>query len=269
MDHSVHLGSATDPSFYPSSAHLILADPPFPYASRMKQYTQIRKENKTTLAPIPTPPPEDYLAFWEACLTIWQHILDPSGWLIFKSDDYGSKVVFQLTSQYFTYLGDIIWDKVAIGVGRYIRKCHEVLCVYRPLTPQKSYFLYNRKKKTTPIKHWHGGSQGIALSSVFHFLRIQAGIKGQKEQGHINQTPMEVWRNPLKYFCPSNGIVVDPFCGSGSILKEVQYQINHKHPLTYWGIDVMPQYVQQTQALLTGGLTAFIKKGEKINHESM
>lgn len=246
MDQILHIavGNALEDSFYPDEpVNLILTDPPFPAKTQI--YKQIRSDPKIKLEPIETPTFENYLDFWEKCLIIWQSKLTKDGWLVFKSDDFGSKYVFSLTQKYFNYIGDVIWDKISIGLGYYLRKQHEVLSIYRPLDAKKSYFLKYPKKNLTP-KKWHGSGKGIAFSSVIRILRQQNGILGQHNTvKHINQTPYQLWEKFIQWMCPKTGIIVDPFMGSGSIGKAVQHlNIFNTNQFRYWGFDCSEKHVQ-------------------------
>lgn len=246
MDQILHQGDATHLQSYtefPPVMDLILCDPPFPI--KEQQYEQIRKDSKNQLDPILTPSPEEYLTFWEACLQIWVSKLKPQGWFCFKADDYGSKWLFPLTSRYFTYLGDVIWDKKAIASGYYIRKRHEVICVYRPQKPKNTYFLHKPLHKSRATG-WHGGSKGKAFESVLQIMREQTGQKGQKKAiFHINQTPIDVWQPFIEWMCPYHGSVLDPFMGSGSIGIACKHLDRH-----YYGIEIDPQYIDRAKTTL-------------------
>lgn len=215
MKNKIIQGDCLDPKKYPEMKFdLILFDPPFP--PKKQKYEQIWSDPKNILESIETPTPKDYPLWWDKLCQILMNKLKKSGWFIVKSDDYGSKFIFPITFKYFDYIGDIIWDKKAIGLGYYIRKRHEVLSVYRPKKAKNTYWF--RKIRKDALKgSWHGEGKGRSFPSVISILKSQSGIKGQKKQKHINETPVKIWYPFLKWMCPLNGTVLDPCAGIGSI----------------------------------------------------
>lgn len=267
MDQIIHLGDATVLEAYAlpdGSVDLILCDPPFPPKEiHDDAYTQIRPKTKAKLASITTPSVEEYPQFWESCLRIWVRKLKPTGWLCFKMDDEGSKILYPMTSKYFKFRRDVIWDKVEISLGTDIRSAHEIVDVYRMRTAEKAYFLYKEKTTLGRPSGWHGGSKGKAFSSVIHLHRPQNGKYG--EQGktqHINETPPAFWYKFVRFMCPPKGLVLDPFAGSGSVGMACR-NLNRQ----YYGIEIDPDYVQLAQTrignIMQRNLDAILTDGGK------
>lgn len=65
--------------------------------------------------------------------------------------------------------------------------------------------------------------------------------KGFKD-AHFAVFPPELIENPIKSSCPKDGIVLDPFCGSGTACL-VAKQLGRK----YIGIDINPEYVEMAK----------------------
>jgi DNA modification methylase len=67
----------------------------------------------------------------------------------------------------------------------------------------------------------------------------------QKRESHFAPYPVDLCRIPLLSTCPPQGIVLDPFCGTGTTLVAAQ-QLNRKSI----GIDISNQYLKLTRARL-------------------
>lgn len=254
-------GSCLDPSKYPlEKVDLVLCDPPF--KSSKKNYQQIRKKTQNKLKPIATF--EDYLEDWGKFCQIIQERLLPSGYFCFKADDYTAREVYPITSQFFQYRYTIVWDKGSIRIGNKWRKRHEIIEIYtqkteekqiwnRPINPRLQFFktiesFFGEEEETAEVlPKWHGKSLGLAFPSILQIHDLNDGEKGTKEKKtHINQTPISLWEPFLKYMSPKNGVILDPFMGSGSVLKAVQY-VNYceNWDLDYWGIEIDPEYFKK------------------------
>lgn len=222
-------GDCLNRNNYPDEkVDLILTDPPF-YSPQ--PYKQIRENNERELKPIFVWDADEYVEKWGQFLDNIVDLIKPTGWFIFKSDDLTSKIVFNETIKRFDYYGDIIWDKVAIGLGHFIRKQHEILCLYRPKNASKTFFLRpNSKSQLKSISH--GNSKGKAFSSIIKIPMIKNGTFGSEIQ-HINQTPVELWVRLIRYFSPEGALILDPFAGSGSV-GVAAYLLKRR----YWGIEI-------------------------------
>jgi DNA modification methylase len=237
---------------------LILCDPPFmPYK---KAYKQVRKDTQFKLEAISTPEKDHYLKWWADFLNKWKPFLNEKGWFVYKSDSWTAKHTFPITGKYFQYANEVIWDKGRIGLGRRIRTQHENLeCyTYGPGAYWGQEMLKSNKRSQInllgdigeyKIKTWHGSSQGKAFPSILKIPNFNNGTLGKNKLGkrdkHINQTPYQLWLPFLEYMCPPDGLVVDPFMGSGSIAKAVQWLNTKKGKnIRYWGSDVDPKYVE-------------------------
>jgi hypothetical protein len=106
---TIHYGNCLNSKIYPEEqVDLILFDPPFwPYD---KQYSQISRSTygkpKNKLKDIPTPDKKHYAQWWNQVCKIAQTHLKPTGWFCFKSDSWGAKLTFPITTRYFNYEKD-------------------------------------------------------------------------------------------------------------------------------------------------------------------
>lgn len=187
------------------------------------------------------------------------------GWVAFKCDDRTFAVLYpELVKHGYIFNRNVVWDKIKIGMGSYIRPRHELISCWR-VTNKKSYFMYSawrRDEETLKMrkkihgdsfdenhrdrKGWHGGSKGLSFPSVISLLPLGQGIKGQpKNHDHLCKTPKELWIPFLRWLCPMSGVVFDPFAGTGSIGKaclEAKDLFDENKKLEYIGIEIDPQY---------------------------
>lgn len=89
-------------------------------------------------------------------------------------------------------IGEAVWDKGRAGLGYTIRYAHETALVYA----------YGEPVVVKP------------LLSVLRGKRTSE-VMGKR---HPHEKPAEVMGRLVEFACPPNGVVFDPFCGSGSTL---------------------------------------------------
>ena len=217
---------------FPDHVDLILCDPPFmPYKNI---YKQIRKENKTNLDTIKTPNSVDqYKDWWDILCSK----LPSTEWFCYKSDNYTMFSVHDITLKYFDFEGLVIWDKGRIGLGRRIRKQHELICVYK--RKGDKHYWYEGTKSSLK-SNWHGSARLMkSFPSILKVPMRQSGVIGQSPQNHINQTPPDLWRYFIHFMCPQEGLVLDPFMGTGSV--GIQSCLMGRD---YFGVEIENKYVE-------------------------
>ena len=89
------------------------------------------------------------------------------------------------------FFGELIWDKMAPGLGYTIRYAHE------------SALVWKKGELPTPDR---------ACLSVVHSCVDRANI----HERHPHQKPLDFWLNAMRL---APGIVLDPFMGSGTTLR--------------------------------------------------
>lgn len=248
-------------SYSPRPVDLILTDPPF--MPMNSAYEQIRENNDRQLEPIETPDREEYATFWNRCCNIWKDLLNPKGYLMFKSDDFTAREMYAVTTKAFKWRYTLIWNKRVIGLGYGFRKQHEIIDVY-VRDGESTYWSQKPLHKTT----YHGSSQGVAFRSILNYLAVRGGMHGnQSNQEHINQTPVELWKFIIPFVCPPDGVILDPFMGSGSVLSAV-LQLNRLEffNLKYYGIEKNRKFFHMAKDKLPGknALDNFAQLGANI-----
>ncbi len=198
---------------------LILFDPPF--LPMVKAYSQNKRKKEIIHKLDPISTPENFMDWWEAILKEAKLLLKESGYFVFKIDTYGSKELYPLTKKYFDFDKDVIWDKINIGMGYYIRNQHEILSVY--MANRKNRFW---KYKELAVESMKGerksvreGGKGTmkAFPTILRVLSFRNGMFGKYKHEHINQTPLEVWKPFIDYLSPKRGLIIDFTMGSGSV----------------------------------------------------
>lgn len=204
-----------------NSIDIVLTDPPF--LAKKTPYQQIRFGNsvvQNVLKPIPTVD-KTYLAdVFSQCMKK----LKITGWLMFKADDYTARELYNNIID-AEYMFTIVWDKMNIALGYYNRKQHEIIEVYRPKKARDSYYKFRPPEKQKDVK-WHGDLKEDKPKAVPSIIKVPKYNLGNllyryaaEKDIHINQTPLQLWKIILDGYCPTNGNVLDPFCGTASVGK--------------------------------------------------
>lgn len=184
----------------------------------------------------------DYLENMKILALNLKDRMKSTGWICFKGDDITATTLFPIFNEFFHFHGFVIWNKMKIGLGHYIRKQHEIISCYRVSSKEKSYFLHRPKMKKGKKKDgFHGSSKGLSFPSVISVLPLGDGILGNTEKDHLCKTPQELWRWFVRWLCPNQGIVFDPFAGTGSIAKACNGLLDlkgEKIQISYYGIEI-------------------------------
>lgn len=86
------------------------------------------------------------------------------------------------------YQNLVVWAKPSPGLGTGFRPAHELIM----------HFTFG-----APVYHDKATSNVLACGR-------------QRDRVHVTQKPVELMRRLVRVVCPPGGLVVDPFCGSGS-----------------------------------------------------
>lgn len=123
---------------------------------------------------------------WEA-----QRVLKPSGSLIMFCDwRMLPNLAPAIESVGFRYQNMIVWDKGAMGLGTGFRAQHEL------------------------AMHFTNGAPSYHSKSVSNV--IKSSRVGAKEREHQTQKPIDLMQKLIEVTTPPDGVVLDPFMGSGS-----------------------------------------------------
>jgi site-specific DNA-methyltransferase (adenine-specific) len=118
--------------------------------------------------------------------------LKGSGWLAaFTGYQVFNEVSAMVTLARFEMKSVVVWDKEMPSLGEGIRNQYELIMLAR---------------KGKPAETYTGGN-------VWRITRST----GRPE--HPHQKPIRLMKRLVEHYCPPNGLVVDPFMGSGTTLR--------------------------------------------------
>jgi DNA modification methylase len=112
----------------------------------------------------------------------------------------------------FRYQNMIVWDKGSMGLGTGFRPQHEIIMHFVKGTGQ-----------------FHSHFVGNVISSS----RVNAS-----KRLHQTEKPVAILQKVIEVVSAKGGLIVDPFCGSGSTLEAA-----HNLDRNYLGSEINPEYV--------------------------
>ncbi len=201
---------------------------------------------------------------WDKRIPNWpaavRRLLKPSGsmWV------FGSTRLFMETAASFRLYKlshDVVWEKQN-GAGFFndrFRTVHEIVAHFYPTTskwrdiykqPQFSNDATAKtvRRKQTPA-HWTGERNPTHFVSEDGGPRLLRSVLYARNEHnnaeHPTQKPVDILDLLIRYSCPPNGIVLDPFCGSGS--TGVACALEGRH---FIGIEKDPKYFAIAQRRL-------------------
>lgn len=118
-------------------------------------------------------------------------ILSPQGsMLVFCDWRMIPSLVPAIESSGMRYQNMIVWDKEMMGLGMGFRAQHEIVLHFTAGSPK-----------------YHD----LGTANVVKAKRVGAG-----DREHQTQKPVDLMQRLIRVVCPPGGLVLDPFCGSGS-----------------------------------------------------
>ncbi|MCY4446519.1 MAG: site-specific DNA-methyltransferase [Rhodobacteraceae bacterium] len=199
-----------------SSIDLILTDPPYCLG---KDYGN--ESDKLQ--------PNIFLEWMEKWIDKSMPKLKPNGSMyIFTTWKY-SPEIFSMIKKKMTMVNEIIWDRKVPSMGGTTRKYSSVHDNIGFFVKSKDYYFdldsiripydsETKKKRTRSIfkgKKWlELGYNPKDLWSVSRLHKIH-----RERVSHPTQKPLEIITRMVKASCPVNGIVLDPFVGSGTTIE--------------------------------------------------
>ena len=204
----------------------------------------------------------------ELLLTMAQawRVLKPQGslWLNMGDDTTGGfvqgipwrVVLAMMDQQGWRLVNEVVWNKTTTspqGSQDHLRKVHEFMFhlvknddfYYNDEELRRTFALIMRnhvkgRKKSEKIEEHYllpEGGHGLVPGDVWTIGVQRSGI------AHYCVAPDTLYRLPMVATCPRDGIVLDPYCGTGTACR-IAYELN----LRSIGIDINQQYINQARA---------------------
>ncbi|MFA9275875.1 MAG: site-specific DNA-methyltransferase [Candidatus Aquirickettsiella gammari] len=195
------------------SIDLILTDPPYGLG---KDYGNDSDKQEAA----------DYLAWTERWIDAVLPKLKPTGSLyIFLTWRY-SPEIFVMLKQRMTMINEIIWDRRVPSMGGSTRSFSSVHDTIGLFVKSKNYYFdldavripYDAATKKARSRSIFVGAKWLELGynpkDLWSVSRLHK--EDAERVAHPTQKPLEIIQRMLLASCPENGVVLDPFMGSGT-----------------------------------------------------
>jgi modification methylase len=268
--HRLINGDARDLAFLEDeSVHLVITSPPY---WNLKRYNK----NPDQLGHI-----QNYEAFLGELEKVWQHvfrILVPGGRLVCVVGDvcvarrsFGRHLVFPLHADIsvicrrigFDNLNPIIWYKIANASyevpngSKFLGKPYEPNAIIK----NDMEFILMQRKPGGYRKPTNAQREASRISKKDFDLWFQQiwTIPGASTRNHPAPFPLELATRLVRMFSFTGDIVLDPFCGSGTVM--VAALRNGRHSI---GVEIDPEYCRMAAAFLKAEGSALFSKTELV-----
>lgn len=177
------------------SVDLVLTDPPFSSGTRREAAKSLRKGmSNRTVDPqwfgTDTLTTDGFLYLMRLCALEWHRLLKPGGHVLCFIDwRMQSSLADAIESADLRKAGLLVWDKTYFGLGSCFRNQHEL------------------------ILHF---TKGVGSPPLRKDTGNVLAYKPATNKLHPAQKPVQLLERLLTTICPENGMVLDPFFGSGS-----------------------------------------------------
>jgi site-specific DNA-methyltransferase (adenine-specific) len=219
-----------------NSIDLVIADPPYGLG---KDYGNDSDKKAYS----------DFLQWTEHWLTLAIPKIKQSGSLyIFTTWRYSPEIFVFLKSQ-MIMLNEIIWDRKVPSMGGSTRRFSSVHDTIGFFAKTKDYYFdidsvripYDKETKKARTRSIFVGKKWLEVGynpkDVWSVSRLHR-IHSERED-HPTQKPLEIIERMIKASCPEDGIVLDPFAGSGTTIAGCL--LNNRH---YVAFEVNPDYYE-------------------------
>jgi site-specific DNA-methyltransferase (adenine-specific) len=218
------------------SVDLVIADPPYGLG---KDYGN-DSDKKEYAA---------FLRWTEQWLELVIPKLKRSGSLyIFTTWRYSPEIFVFLKSR-LTMVNEIIWDRKVPSMGGSTRRFSSVHDTIGFFVKSKDYYFdidsvripYDEETKKARTRSIFVGKKWLEVGynpkDVWTISRLHR-IHSERED-HPTQKPLELIERMVKASCPKNGVVLDPFAGSGTTVAACL--LNSRH---YIAFEINPRYYE-------------------------
>ncbi len=240
------------------SIDLIIADPPYCLG---KDYGN-NSDKKS---------PSEYLEWSKKWIdAVIPKLKNTGSFYIFLSWRY-SPEIFSFIKTRLTMINEIIWDRRVPSMGGSTRRFSSVHDNIGFFVKTKKYYFdldavripYDPKTKKARTRSIFVGKKWLEVGynpkDVWSVPRIHA--QDPERENHPTQKPLEIIERIVKASCPEEGIVLDPFMGSGTTAAACV--INNRK---YVGFEVNSKYceiIEERIKKLRGKLTLFSSDNEE------
>ena len=144
---------------------------------------------------------------------------------------------------------EVVWNRITTspqGSQDHLRKVHEFM--FHLVKGEDFYYDDEALRRTFAlISRNDDKSRGKQSKAAKHQSQIPSDVWtiGVQRSGiaHYRVAPDTLYRLPIVATCPRGGILLDPYCGTGTACK-IAYEMN----LRSIGIDINPDYIKQARA---------------------
>ncbi len=222
------------PTIPDESIDLVIADPPYGLG---KDYGNDSDKQQ----------PSDFLQWTEQWLTLLIPKIKATGSLyIFTTWRYSPEIFVFLKAR-MLMLNEIIWDRKVPSMGGSTRRYSSVHDTIGFLAKTKDYYFdvdavrvpYDQQTKKARSRSIFVGKKWLEVGynpkdvwSVSRLHRIHA-----EREDHPTQKPLAIVERMVKASCPADGVVLDPFAGSGTTVAACVLHQRH-----YIAFEINPRY---------------------------
>ena len=165
-------------------------------------------------------------------------------------------VLTMIDQQGWHLVNEVIWNKITTspkGSHDHLRKVHESM--FHLVKGSDFYYNDEALRRTCALILRNEGStkssrvkkqylipdnvQGVVPGDVWTIGVQRSGI------AHYRVAPDTLYRLPIIATCPPDGLVLDPYCGTGTACK-IAYELNRRSI----GIDINEDYIKQARACI-------------------
>ncbi len=216
------------------SVDLIVADPPYNLG---KNYGNDSDKQETV----------EFLRWTQTWLELAMARLKPNGSLyIFTTWRYSPEIFVFLKSQ-MLMINEIIWDRKVPSMGGSTRRFSSVHDTVGFFARSKDYYFdldavripYDEETKKARTRSIFVGKKWLEVGynpkDVWAVSRLHR-IHSERED-HPTQKPLKIVARMVRASCPPQGVVLDPFAGSGTTVAACL--LNQRH---YVAFEINPEY---------------------------
>jgi site-specific DNA-methyltransferase (adenine-specific) len=219
-----------------NSIDVIIADPPYGLG---KDYGNDSDKRKS----------KELVKWTEEWLSLSLPKLKETGSLYIFATWQNSPEIFCFLKQHLIMKNEIIWDRRVPSMGGSTRSYSSVHDNIGFFVKNKNYYFdldsirvpYDEETKKARSRSIFVGKKWLEMGynpkDIWSISRLHR-IHSEREN-HPTQKPLEVIERMIKASCPENGIVLDPFAGSGSTLEAANR--NNRRAI---GFEINPDYCE-------------------------